>query len=730
MLARDFNRTPPAQSGVTLHSLDNAHLSRHRQTARLVALVSAFVLLTGSSVKAVTIRSPEYVEGEVLVQFNADVTRSTALDIATAYQLTLAQDYPWLSAHLGRIVFCLRGDGQTTAQIRSALQADPSVFVVEPNFLRRVTDMRPPTDPGFGLLWGLRNTGQTVNGLAGVATDDIRFLQAWGMARPSTNEIVVAVIDTGTDYTHPDLVSNMWSNRTEIPGNGLDDDSNGYADDVRGYDFADSDSDPMDSQVHGTHVAGTIAAAGNNGVGVVGVQHQAHLMALKASSSGDSLPDSAVLDAMQYAAMMKSRGVNIVAINASYGGGGFSTTERDAIQAAGNVGIVFCASAGNDSSNNDTVFTYPASYRLPNMIVVAASGQNDALASFSNYGATTVDLAAPGVNILSTTPVSRPGMTSYVQQASSVFSGDELTYGGITARSGITRQIFNCGIGNPADFPPGISNNIALIQRGTLLFSQKVTNAMAAGAVAAVVYNNVAGSVNGTLQSAGNWIPAISILQADGQILVNRIISSGSNSISATVVNAIDPTAIYDYLDGTSMAAPHVSGALAFAALNFPNDTPTQRIQRILANVTPVPSLAGSVITGGRLNLARIVDSNVNNLPDWWEQQFFGQLIGTNFTADPDQDGANNLAEWLAGTNPTNTTSALRLTAIRVAGNGSVQLQWPSAPGRFYRLLSANTVTGPFSPLATNIAATAPLNTLTNPVTPSSQRYYRLQVEP
>jgi hypothetical protein len=143
-----------------------------------------------------------------------------------------------------------------------------------------------------------------------------------------------------------------------------------------------------------------------------------------------------------------------------------------------------------------------------------------------------------------------------------------------------------------------------------------------------------------------------------------------------------------------------------------------------------VAALSGTVITGGRLNLSRMVDSNGNNLPDWWEQQYFGQLIGTNFTVDSDQDGANNLAEWFAGTNPTNAGSALRLTAIRSAGSSSLQLQWPSAPGRFYRLLSADLATGPFSPLVTNIAATAPLNSLTNPITTPSSRFYRLQVEP
>ena len=145
--------------------------------------------------------------------------------------------------------------------------------------------------------------------------------------------------------------------------------------------------------------------------------------------------------------MMKTRGVNVVAINASYGGGSPSSTESAAIQAAGDVGIIFCAAAGNNSANNDTTGFYPADYRLPNMIVVAASDQNDALASFSDYGATTVDLAAPGVNILSCLPVAQAGTTSYVQQASAVYQANPLTYSGLTVSAGITATVYYCGLG-------------------------------------------------------------------------------------------------------------------------------------------------------------------------------------------------------------------------------------------------------------------------------------------
>ena len=361
------------------------------------------------------------------------------------------------------------------------------------------------------------------------------------------------------------------------------------------------------------------------------------------------------------------------------------------------------------------------------MIVIAASDQNDALATFSDYGATTVDLAAPGVNILSCLPVSQFGNDTYVQQASAVYQADALFYSGLTTSNGINAAIYYCGLGYPTDFPVAVSNNIALIQRGTLYFSEKVSNAMAAGALAAVIFNNVAGGLtSATLGTGGNWIPAIGLSQADGQTLLAALPASG------TVVNFPDPANIYQYLDGTSMATPHVAGAVAFAAMNFPTETVAQRIQRILAHVTPMAGLRGKVVTGGRLNLARSVDTDGNGLPDWWEQQFFGHLTGTDPNADPDLDGASNLAEYLAGTTPTNFNSALRLTALRAGGTNAVVLEWPGVEGRYYRLLRATNLLNGFDSLVqTNLAATPPLNTVTDAAPASAgPRFYRLELEP
>ncbi len=665
----------------------------------------------------------EFVEGEVLVTFKGAVSLDAAQQALGAHKLLLNKHFSAISRLRGRHSGLVRAHGRTTAALIQELSADPAVASVEPNYLRWVS-VRVPNDPLFDQMWALQNTGVGVNGTAGTTGDDIKFVSAWSMARPSTNPPVVAVIDTGVDYTHPDLASNMWTNPGEIPNNGVDDDHNGYVDDWYGYDFADGTADPTDSGYHGTHVAGTIAAVGNNAVGVIGVASQARIMALRASNDGASLIDSAVIEAIDYATMMKQRGVNLVAINASFGGGGSNSVEYAAIQSAGDAGIVFCAAAGNNSSDHDVTPDYPSSYGLPNLIAVAASTADDQLASFSDYGATTVDLGAPGVNILSTKPTNLPGYQTHLQQGSTSYSANALTYSGTTM--GITATLYDCGLGYPTNFPAAVQGNIALISRGTITFAEKVSNAMAAGATAAIIYNNLSGNFGGTLQTAGTWIPAVSISQADGLTL------EGLTPATATLVNAPDYSSPYQFLDGTSMATPHVTGAVAFAALNFPGETVAQRIQRILANVDVVPGLQGKVRTGGRLNLLRTVDTDGNGLPDWWELQYFGHPTGTDPNADPDQDGASNLAEWIAGTNPLDRASVLHLRTPLPGPGNALEIQWPSAPGRFYSLERSTNLAAGFDFLvATNIAATPPLNLQSDSTPPpAGTRYYRVRVEP
>lgn len=663
-----------------------------------------------------------YVEGEAIVTFKEQADLPAAEQALRGHAAPMVRRFAWLSEHRHRQTGLVRDKRRTTAALIAELQRDPLVETAEPNYLRWVTAVSP-NDTLFPDLWALQNTGQTVSGTAGTANDDIRFLQAWSMARPSGADVVVAVIDTGVDYTHPDLASNIWVNTGEVPGNALDDDGDGFVDDYHGYDFADGTSDPTDSGFHGTHVAGTIAAIGNNLTGVIGVDYKGKIMALRASSDGNSLPDAAVIEALQYAAMMKGRGVNVVAVNESFGGGGSSAAEQAALQAVGDAGIVVCVAAGNNGANNDTTPFYPASYHLTNMIVVAASDQNDALASFSNFGATTVDLAAPGVNILSTLPVAQAPGNTVVQQGSRTFAANALTFSGTT--TGITATIYDCGVGNPNEFPAAVSNNIALIKRGTLFFSQKVSNAMAAGARAAIIDNNVSGNFLGTLGSAGNWIPSVSISMEDGTTLRATPLPA-----IGTVINGTDVTQAYQYLDGTSMATPHVAGAVAFAAMNFPGESASQRIQRILANVDSVVALQGKVVTGGRLDLLRSVDSDANGLPDWWELDHFGH-INVDANADPDHDGASNYGEFIAGTDPNNEASGLHVLQT-TNGAGGFQVTWSSVPGKTYTVQYTQDLTTPWLTLQPNVAASGGTTTswLDTTATGQTRRFYRILVLP
>ena len=287
-------------------------------------------------------------------------------------------------------LYVARTQGELRKTLK-ALNADPLVAYAEPDYEVRISVV--PNDPSFSNLWGLHNTSQT----GGTADADIDAPEAWDSATGTT--VTVGIIDTGVDYTHEDLAANMWQNPGEIPGNGLDDDGNGYVDDVYGHDFVNNDSDPFDDQGHGTHVAGTIGAVGNNGLGVTGVNWTASIAALKFLSASGGGSTSDAVEAVLYANMMGFR-----ITNNSWGGGGYSQALYDAIDAADADGNIFIAAAGNSGVDTDLFLHYPSSYDLPNIISVAATNHTDALASFSNYGATTVDLGAPGVSIYSTVP--------------------------------------------------------------------------------------------------------------------------------------------------------------------------------------------------------------------------------------------------------------------------------------------------------------------------------------
>ncbi len=284
--------------------------------------------------------------------------------------------------------------------VLAQLRKDPLVRYAEPNYLLETAAV--PNDPLYNRLWGLSNTGQLVNGWPGTPDADADVEEAWSVTTGDPG-VVVAVIDTGVDQSHPDLAANTWVNPGENCGgcrtDHVDNDGNGYVDDWRGWDFADGDNDPADGHGHGTHVAGTIGAVGNNGVGIAGVNWNVRLMGLRFLGSDGSGTTADAVSAILYAA---ANGADV--LNNSWAGGEFSQSLLEAIEFADARDALFVAAAGNDGMDNDALPTYPASYEVPNVLAVAASDNGDRHAFFSNFGKRSVDVSAPGVEILSTWP--------------------------------------------------------------------------------------------------------------------------------------------------------------------------------------------------------------------------------------------------------------------------------------------------------------------------------------
>jgi subtilisin family serine protease len=285
------------------------------------------------------------------------------------------------------------------------LRSQPDVVYAEPNYVLRA--IATPNDQFFPLLWGLFNTGQIVNSVTGVANADISATDAWDVSTGS-RQVVVGIIDTGVNHGHPDLAANMWSAPAPfsvvIGGATLSCPAGSH-----GFNAITNACDPQEDHYHGTHVAGTVGAVGNNGIGVAGVNWVSSLIGAKfLDATGRGFTDDAV-ETIEFlvqtkAAFAGTGGANIRVLNNSWSGGSFSQALSDAILLARDSDMLFVAAAGNDGTNNDLLPVYPAGYAHDNVLAVAATTSGDTLASFSNRGAATVHLAAPGVNIASTVP--------------------------------------------------------------------------------------------------------------------------------------------------------------------------------------------------------------------------------------------------------------------------------------------------------------------------------------
>lgn len=348
----------------------------------------------------------DFVPGEVIVKYRANATRARRALVRGI--LPSVDRVDALSLIGGE---CVRFSGMTTEQAIAALSADPAVEYAQPNHLFHVDVV--PNDPSFTSLWAMKNTGQG----GAFAGDDIDATLAWDLTTGDP-EMKIGVIDSGVDYTHPDLAANIWTNPGEIPDNFEDDDLNGYVDDVHGFDFVNGDGDPMDDYFHGTHVAGTIGAVGDNGIGVAGVCWRCKIVPIKFINSTGAGTESAAIAALQYALTV---GVRLT--NNSWGGMSGGQALLDAIDACGAAGQLFVNSAGNTRWNLDGVPTYPQCYPSPYILTVASTDGRDLMSTFSCWGPTQVDLGAPGSLIYSCRPANTYGNLDGTSMASPHVTG-------------------------------------------------------------------------------------------------------------------------------------------------------------------------------------------------------------------------------------------------------------------------------------------------------------------
>ena len=527
-----------------------------------------------------------FVEGEVVVRFKEGTDRNGRAAVLRDTGLTRKK---WLGISGGELLRLPHGTSVEHA-VRE-LEARPDVRYAEPNFI--VHAAQTPDDPRFGELWALNQPGD----------HDIDAPEAWDLTTGESS-VKVAVVDTGIAYDHPDLGPNV----------------------VAGYDFVDEDSDPRDENGHGTHVAGTIGARGNNGIGVAGVTWNVALLPVRVLDETGSGTSAGVADGFAYAA---AHGAKVV--NASLGGSGESEAMKDAIDIAPQT--LFVVAAGNDSKDNDSVPTYPCNYDAANLICVDATDETDSLAEFSNYGASSVDLAAPGTEILSTWPA----YSTLFSETFETALGGRWSVGGFPgtwARTGATAA---SGANSATDSPSGNYPNQAdswLSTTNPVDLSGRVgCNATYALRVDTELYNDILWietSTDGGFwevrddwsgSSDGAFFPVeLDLAAENGQPSVYLRFRLDTDSTITHDGVYVDDVAVrcfstsygsndYATIQGTSMATPHVTGTAALVWARNPAASVPQVREALLSTVDSISALDGQVATGGRLNAWHAVQS-------------------------------------------------------------------------------------------------------------------------
>jgi subtilisin family serine protease len=603
-------------------------MSALRSRSGLIAALTAAAMATPAAAPAAgqepaPAGAERFVRGELIVRFDPDVSRGESRDLAgdldarVVDRLEIAPSVALVELPAGLGV--KRGD--------LLFEGVDGVRGAEPNGLRTVA--LEPDDDLYGQQWGLSNSGGPP--FNGVIDADIDAPGAWGLA-VGDPDVTVAVIDTGTAISHPDLSGNLWTNPLETL-DGLDNDGNQITDDVNGADLVEGDGTPDDANTHGSHVTGTLGASGNNATGITGVSWNVGLMPLKAGTADGGLTQFAILAAIDYAA---TNGARIV--NASFTGTDFSAAERDAIAAAPDV--LFVAAAGNQGTDNDSSPRYPCNYDLPNIVCVAATNQFDALSTFasggSNFGKASVDLAAPGSSGLSTIPAFAPPLFSDNFEAG---LGDWTVGGtpGTWAASAEQPHTGNLGLSDSpgGSYPVNADNTIRLADPLDLSAEDacrmqfNASYSLAPGDTLWVQGSEDPNSgwtglamFTGTQSTFGQ--ETVDLLGFSGDAVVYlrfRLVSNGSVNADGAHIDDVkieceDPLGGgYGFKSGTSMATPHVAGTAALLLDRYPAYTPADLRAALLGNVDRLASLHCKVATGGRLNAFGALDVGVPASP-------------------------------------------------------------------------------------------------------------------
>lgn len=555
-----------------------------------------------------------YRDGELIIKYKSQASVTANARAATLVRVNATQLRSLSSSD--NIVHAKLPEGKTVANAIAELAGDPNVEYVQPNYIYHTTSTTP-NDTYFSSMWGLKNSGQTISALSaanavdstsnpGTTGKDMDLTSAWDVITDCSS-VIVAVVDTGIKYDHADLSANMWNS-----GNG--------AIPNHGWNVMAGTNDPMDDNGHGTHVAGTIGAVGNNGVGTTGICWKVQLMAVKALGSDGSGTTTDIVSGINWAV---NHGAKV--INMSLGGSAMDATMGTAIDNARSSGVVVVVAAGNDGTNNDTMPSYPCNFSKANLICVAALNQSYGLASFSNYGVSSVDVAAPGVNIASTWPfvvtaVSDDFSSGWTYSPNSGGWGLETLYDTNNNPYPSLVEPSNWNATNTysanADHHVYKTFNLSGVSKATLAYEVDFDTEPNADYFR--IYNYGSGGdpvTSGTAidTDSGNHAYYDSELPVSASCLTAtcsiglRFTSDASNQATGVaflrlqVMKSVYDTAHYNVLEGTSMATPHVAGLAAMIFAYNPNYTYADVIAAIKNGVS-VSSLSGKTKTGKAVN--------------------------------------------------------------------------------------------------------------------------------